>query len=301
MSVSVVLSTYNGEKYIIEQLESLRAQNSDITEVIVGDDCSSDATWSILVDYISKYNLSNWILYKNEENIGWRRNFIGLLQKAKGELIFLCDQDDVWHLDKIKCMAEIMEKKREILLLASDFTTFYENSSATEEGHYTSQFEIQKVNFSPKVFYVTHPGCTYCLRRSLLKYIGNYWYMDYPHDAFLWRTAALVDGLYIFNKSMINYRRHDNNATGHEIKDIKYRKKEVQYYLEVANRMLRFVDAETVNDRTEKRRIAQRYVEWSNLRSSFLSSKRVTDGIKLLHYIDCYWSWKTYVADWLVH
>ena len=76
MKISVVVSVFNGEKYISEQLDSLRQQTRRPDEVLLFDDGSSDKTPQIVADYITKYSLANWKYTRNPENKGWRRNFM---------------------------------------------------------------------------------------------------------------------------------------------------------------------------------------------------------------------------------
>lgn len=102
MKTSVVMSTYNGEKYITEQLDSLRTQSQSADEVIIADDCSTDHTVEIVRRYINQHNLSDWQVIVNQHNKGWRRNFMEAMWSASGDLIFPCDQDDIWRNDKIK-------------------------------------------------------------------------------------------------------------------------------------------------------------------------------------------------------
>ena len=102
MKTSIILSTYNGEKYIVEQLDSLRQQTRPADEVLIRDDCSSDNTVQTVKDYIARYQLNNWSIQKNTQNQGWKKNFSNLLTDASGDVIFPCDQDDIWHLDKVK-------------------------------------------------------------------------------------------------------------------------------------------------------------------------------------------------------
>lgn len=106
MKVSVVLSSYNGEQDIIEQLRSIDGQTRQPDEVLICDDCSTDGTADLVQNYIEKKRLKNWKLIVNKKNKGWRKNFIDGILASTGDLIFTSDQDDIWREDKI----EIMEK-----------------------------------------------------------------------------------------------------------------------------------------------------------------------------------------------
>ena len=106
MKVSVVLSSYNGEQDIIEQLRSIDGQTRQPDEVLICDDCSTDGTADLVQNYIEKKRLKNWKLIVNKKNKGWRKNFIDGILASTGDLIFTSDQDDIWREDiKIIVMA----------------------------------------------------------------------------------------------------------------------------------------------------------------------------------------------------
>lgn len=98
--ISIVLATYNGEKYLSQQLDSILTQTFSDFELIICDDCSKDGTISIIESYAKKdYRVK---LYKNELNLGFKNNFLKGLSLCTGDYVAFCDQDDVWlpnHLD----------------------------------------------------------------------------------------------------------------------------------------------------------------------------------------------------------
>jgi glycosyltransferase involved in cell wall biosynthesis len=102
--ISVVMCTYNGEKYLREQLDSIVNQTYPIYEFIIQDDCSTDATFDILSEYRLQYPYIK--LYQNEKQKGINENFFSAISLATGDYIALSDQDDVWVLDKLKIQIE---------------------------------------------------------------------------------------------------------------------------------------------------------------------------------------------------
>ena len=98
--VSVVLCTYNGEKYIREQLESIVSQTYPIHELLIQDDCSTDATPLIIEEYKEKYPFIRF--YRNKNNLGFNRNFWKAFEKVTGDYIAISDQDDIWVPNKVK-------------------------------------------------------------------------------------------------------------------------------------------------------------------------------------------------------
>ena len=93
--ISVLMATYNGSQFIIEQLDSIKNQTFQPDEVIICDDCSTDDTVSIVSNYISNNGLDNWKLYVNEQNLGHYKTFLKLSQLATNEYVFFSDQDDI--------------------------------------------------------------------------------------------------------------------------------------------------------------------------------------------------------------
>lgn len=127
MKTSVVMTVYNGSRYLLEMLDSLRNQTRAIDEVLFFDDRSTDSSREIIQTYISEHKLSNWKLIINENNKGWEKNFTNGISAATGDIIFPCDQDDVWHLDKIEKISNAFESNNDIFLLVSGYHAFSEN------------------------------------------------------------------------------------------------------------------------------------------------------------------------------
>lgn len=97
--VSIAMCTYNGERYLTEQLDSIVNQTYTNLEIVICDDCSSDGTWSILEEYAGRDPRIR--LLRNEKNLGFIANFEKAMNLCHGEFIALADQDDVWFANKI--------------------------------------------------------------------------------------------------------------------------------------------------------------------------------------------------------
>lgn len=108
-TVSIVMCTYNGERYLRYQMDSILSQTYPIMEIIVQDDCSTDQTMNILRDYAARYPQIK--VYQNAQNLGFNRNFQSAVMRAKGRLIAIADQDDVWQKDKIRLQVEAIGEK----------------------------------------------------------------------------------------------------------------------------------------------------------------------------------------------
>lgn len=103
LKISVVLCTYNGERYLGEQIDSILRQTLQPIEIIIQDDCSTDSTWKLICDYAEKFSLIK--AYRNKTNLRAHANFILAFQKASGDYIAPSDQDDIWMDNKLEKLA----------------------------------------------------------------------------------------------------------------------------------------------------------------------------------------------------
>ncbi|NLH92434.1 MAG: glycosyltransferase, partial [Atopobium sp.] len=210
MKISVVIATYNGEKYILDQLTSLLDQCRQPEQVLIFDDCSTDNTPSLIKSFIEKNKLSGWNLIENEQNKGWRCNFWNGILISTGDIVFLCDQDDIWRRDKIQKMSEAMEDNSKIELLASGYTKLFDETG--ELDPMPEHMDIVQQAIYNNIFYVLLPGCTYCVRRSLIDQVAPYWEPETAHDEILWRFSLFSESLYVYRENFIKWRKHKNSA-----------------------------------------------------------------------------------------
>lgn len=300
MKISVVVSVFNGEKYISEQLDSLRHQTRRPDEVLLFDDGSSDKTPQIVTDYITKYSLANWKYTRNPENKGWRRNFMEGMWAANGELVFSCDQDDIWHQDKLKIMSELMENSPQISLLTSNYELFFEDGDH-KDGFKQNDGSVSQILLKNNYLLVGRPGCTHCIRRKLLDTAQKYWQPEYPHDALLWRLSLFSDGLYNYNGNLIKWRKHQNSAFTKESRDLKSvaaKKKWIQTARAFDDTLREYVNSSEVADKTTKLKVLDRNDRWLSVRERFYLTKNPLVGIKLATYWDCFPRYRQYLGDW---
>lgn len=124
LTSSVVMATYNGMKYIEQQLDSIRIQTRQPDEVIICDDHSQDGTFDFINRYIQKHSLINWKVLRNDTNLGWINNFYKLFQLASSDIVFCADQDDVWSINKIELMTSVMENDNSVIVLGGEVIKF---------------------------------------------------------------------------------------------------------------------------------------------------------------------------------
>lgn len=224
--ISVVLSTYNGERFIEKQLDSLRLQTLQPDEVIIRDDCSSDGTLAIISEYCKIYNLTSWFWSSNEKNIGYKEGFYRSIKESKGDYIFLCDQDDEWELNKIETMMRVFRNHPEIWALncAVELIDVNSNTIGIKSSKnrtncnflYTNK-ELDKLSFFKPDFVLRHnigPGCAMAIDRRTANGFLNTYNMNLPHDWYMNIIAAVNNGCAFFNESLTRYRIHNNNSIG---------------------------------------------------------------------------------------
>lgn len=224
--ISVVMATYNGEKFIEKQMLSILNQTKKPDEVLIADDCSKDNTAKIIKDFIEKNKLSNWNFKINLSNQGYQKNFYNLLKESHGDIIFLADQDDYWHKEKIEIMSDIMEKNKSIQALCSTVNLVDANSNKIEvpkiENLYNSNFTFSKeplrdINFFDITSIMSSnisPGCSMCITGKLNKQFLETYNFTMPHDWHMNLIASLFNGCCLINRDLIDYRLHGNNTIG---------------------------------------------------------------------------------------
>lgn len=222
-NISICMCTYNGEKYIFDQLDSIVNQTLIPDQIVICDDNSSDNTIQIINEFSVKYTSIEWCIIKNEKNIGWKENFNQALHQCKGNIIFLADQDDIWLKNKINDMYKIINEKKEIILLSSNYILKDEKNNKLL-GKYKETNCLEKIDNINFLNDISRPGCTYCLKKELLIEFNKYFNKNTAHDALLWRLAYLNDGLYNINKNLIIWRRHGDNATASTFKKLSFEK-----------------------------------------------------------------------------
>lgn len=215
--VSVALATYNGEKYILKQLESLLHQSFKIDEVIICDDQSTDATVDIILSYIKENDL-NWKLYINKKNLGYKKNFYHILEMVSGDYIFLCDQDDIWDYDKVNECMNIFNSHAQVKCINTSFECINENDESINNFSFikkkSNDGELYSIIFEEIVIHNIAMGCTMAFHKDIKDFYLSKSQCIAAHDWEINFIASLVNGLYFYNKPLMKYRIHNQNTTG---------------------------------------------------------------------------------------
>jgi glycosyltransferase involved in cell wall biosynthesis len=214
------MCVYNGEKYLVDQLESILHQTLPPDEVSIYDDCSTDSTVLIICDFIKNHKLLNWHININPYNKGWRINFYDALSNCNGDYIFFCDQDDIWYPNKISTMVNIMKNNPKILVLNGiQVMVNPKNETIEDFGLVNTQshfdYSINKSDLYDNLVGWHHRiGATMLLKKiikdQLLFFERN---NLFAHDRWALSVSALMDGCYWVDFPVIRYRIHDTNAT----------------------------------------------------------------------------------------
>ena len=215
--VAILLSTYNGEKYLKNQLDSLMAQSYKDFEIIARDDGSADDTVEILKSYGIK-------LLETNENLGAKSSFATLLnytvEHSDAEYFMFCDQDDVWSEYKVeKTLTKMQEMEQQFsdipLLVHTDLEVVDEKLNTINSSFYTFQ-KINPFEDNLNKFLVQNSitGCTIMINRELAQKCLPIPSKAIIHDWWIGLVASKFGKIGYLNSPTIQYRQHNNNTVG---------------------------------------------------------------------------------------
>lgn len=207
--ISVVMATYNGEKYLKKQLDSILLEQSlPIDEIIIVDDCSIDTTFNILKKYA---NLDDRIkIFMNDTNQGVIKSFERALFNCNGDYIFFSDQDDIWHNDKVEKLVNLIGHN---LLLHSD-ARFINQSGEVIQESFSALKNLALNRFVDFLIGNIVTGCTMICTRELLNLALPFPENIIMHDHYLAICASANNRLGYLNNALTDYRQHDKNVMG---------------------------------------------------------------------------------------
>lgn len=222
INVSVAMATYNGEKYIRQQLKSILNQSIKVDEIIVVDDNSDDKT----IEVIKKMNCPKIHIYINNKNVGYVENFYKAIALTRGKYVFLADQDDIWEKEKVKLTLSELQKSKKNMAVCTSFSLIDQNGvPITDIEHYRvnnfvlqNHKDVEELTLNRLVFGNVVQGCTYCVRREAIDVYLKIHNTEVIHDYQLMLISAAMGKVKYLNKPLIRYRLHGNNAVGFEKK-----------------------------------------------------------------------------------
>lgn len=231
MKISVALATYNGEMYILKQLQSIAEQTLLPFELIISDDCSTDSTYSIICNFaeIAPFDVK---ISQNDVNIGYVKNFEKAILQCTGDYIALADQDDIWALHKIQTLVSEIGDNFLIhtdAILIDDMGKVLHASYTNYSGKYLGRDFIQYLACNN----VT--GCTMMFKKDLVRHVLPF-PDDFPfHDWWIALHAVYLKKIKYCDKKLIYYRQHGLNQVGAKISsehigELDFESKKRQYF-----------------------------------------------------------------------
>lgn len=206
--ISVCMATYNGEKYIKDQLLSILKQIGSNDEIIISDDLSRDKT----IEIIESLNDGRIKIFFNK-NKGYTNNFQNAIQQASGDYIFLSDQDDIWVDNKLEIMSALLLKYDFVVSDAKLVNNKLENLGST-------YFELRgggENGFMNNLKKLKYIGCCMAFRKVILKKVLPFPHNTEfcPHDFWIALISEFYYKTHVIKEPLLLYRRHGENISSH--------------------------------------------------------------------------------------
>lgn len=226
--ISIALCTYNGEKYLCEQLGTLVGQTYPNLEIVVVDDASTDQTWTILNEFADCYPSIR--LFRNTTNLGYQKNFERALKHCQGEYLLISDQDDIWEKEKVTKLLAAVEEN---LMIYHD-SVFIDEHGESIGMKMSDKFNMVDGNDpTPFLFLNCVSGHSIMFRRDLLEHV-----VPFPdrgmYDHYIAFIATTRGSIKYLSETLVKHRRHQGNST-----DILERKKPNSRLKVTQDRMIR--------------------------------------------------------------
>lgn len=208
--ISVCMATYNGEKYLKDQLDSILKQIQNSDEVIISDDGSSDSTRYIIEEFQKEYK--NIYLVDGSKR-GVQKNFENALKHARGDILFLSDQDDVWKDGKVKRVLKEFEDPQ-TLCVVHDCEIVDANLNSTNETFFG--LKHGKPGLIVNLYKNAFIGCGMAFRKCVFE--KSYPFPDHieMHDWWIGLVASCMGKTFFIHDSYLLYRRHGDNTSSLE-------------------------------------------------------------------------------------
>ena len=282
--ISVAVATYNGEKFLYKQLESIINQSVHVDEIIICDDGSFDNTLKI-IDQINDEYGNRCKLFLNENNLGFSNNFFNAINKTNGDYIFLSDQDDIWYYNKVERMISYFENDNDLLLLCSSYDIIDEN------GNIQSSFVKSKnIYFSEWLGFWQSVGCAMCFKKEIREFLKK---TNIPqlnsnlgHDWFIGVVSSYYGKTLLIEEKLFAKREHSRNVSAMNSTysiEKKHRKRifSAKENLEVYKFLLE-------NSFYNKSEVLSRMIDFYKFRINFLENFKFKYILIGIQYLNCY-------------
>jgi glycosyltransferase involved in cell wall biosynthesis len=203
--ISVCMATYNGEKFVQEQIESILRQLKNDDQLIISDDSSTDST----IDVIKSIKDKRIILIEHQTFQDYNFNFENALKYAEGDYIFLSDQDDIWKNDKVASTLECFEKTKANVII-SDCELVDINLNTIHQSFFRMG-RSKKSGIFYNLYKNSYLGCCMAFDRKTLKASLPFPKKLASHDTWIGLMGEFIGTTYFLNESLILFRRHGKN------------------------------------------------------------------------------------------
>lgn len=213
--IAVLLSTYNGERYLSQQIESIINQDYNNWELYIRDDGSTDNTHKIINDYAEKFSNIHFINKGHVKNIGVVKSFLSLLASTNADFYMFADQDDYWKSDKITKTLNVMTNESDCHVIPICVHTDLQIVDSNLKGNATMNGNNVWHDFLRLMFGNCVTGCTMMINEPLKKLV-KFDQVDqiYMHDWWIALIAANFGKILYLNEPTILYRQHMDNVVG---------------------------------------------------------------------------------------
>lgn len=206
--ISVCMATYNGEKYIREQIESILCQLTEEDELIVADDGSTDQTLAIIQAFQQE---GAPIHVLQNQRVGVIKNFESALNAAQNDYLFLSDQDDVWFPEKKEKMLAAFARDQQALLIMSDLVVVDEQRTVLAPSY--QELRKCRTGFFHNILRNSYIGCGLAFKRELLEKALPFPATIPMHDMWLGILADWTKQARLLPEPYVCYRRHNSNVS----------------------------------------------------------------------------------------
>ena len=226
-TLSIALCTYNGARFLREQLQSLADQTLLPSEVVIADDYSTDNTFEIIQEFSNVLNIK---YFQNEKPLKVTKNFEKAISLCTGDIILMCDQDDLWHADKLAKIHAYFQENPASLAVFSDAELVDEEGISLGKNFWSAvrfqgfQRNEWKAGHSVEILLAGNrsAGCMMAFRKELKEVI-----LPFPthipemiHDNWITMVAAMMDGMGMIEDKLVSYRQHSFQQIGTRTKEV---------------------------------------------------------------------------------
>lgn len=310
--ISVVIATYNAsgrnKNYFIQQINSIFNQTILPDEIIFTDDCSKDDTLCLINELIKKNDLPiNIKICPHEENQGFVNNFFDGIMNSSGDVIFLCDQDDIWLSNKVEKTIELFNMNNDMIAIHSNLSVIDNNNKLIKKKFISKRVGTKKININQFLKEIHYPGMALAFKSKELKNDIEQIYKSNAkictHDYIICFLAVLQHGFYVSDE-IYTLRRLTGynvalsksfNDNSNKDRNIENRVKQIKLYQN------NFLMLQQVKEYTEFgiKNPIEKYIKCNEKRITYLENRNLFELTKNLMNISYYPSIRAFIADFL--